>query len=155
MAEARTQIIVALIGVAGVISAALIANSDKVFPRDPKGDAVVPASSLSPGGEAGPMTAATSVPGIGGWWHDDEGNRFDFSQSGTHYRFVQYSHDVRVGDGEGRLNGRQFAHTFHVDDFGDGTCSGSVSDDGQVTSGRCAAPGKGEWSFSVKAGYGP
>lgn len=155
MAESRTQITVALIGVTGVIATAMIANGDKWFHSAPQKAPVEQASSAQPSDRAfgGPKPVATSLPKIDGWWHDTDGNRFAFIQNGARYSFIQYNGTAQVGTGSGVLTGHQFTHTFHVDDFGDGTCAGSVSSDGLTTAGHCSAAGHGEWDFRVTPGY--
>lgn len=155
MAAGRTEITVALIGVSGVIAAALIANADKVF--GPRTEASRPADGGSSGAAlpgptpSGPAAAeAATVPDIAGWWIDADGYRFEFVQDGANYRFVQYLGERQVGSGFGSLSGRDFSHQFQAEQVGSGRCTGSVSADGETSSGRCRAGEGNEWAFIVR-----
>ena len=58
----RTQIIIATIGFAGVIAAALIANWDKIFPKTAPPEAAVAANQAEPA--AGPAPGAVPVDSV-------------------------------------------------------------------------------------------
>lgn len=144
MPAVRTEIVVALIGVSGVIAAALIANADKVFgPDRPAPSATAPALA------GAPAAAPAAVPDIAGLWRDGDGYGFAFTQAGPSYTFVQYFGGRRVGDGRGTLSGRAFTHRFRADAVGEGTCEGAVASDAQTSSGHCRADDGGEWDFTV------
>jgi len=160
--EGRTQIIVALITVTGVITAAFFANLDKISaaiaPAGNHATATPPAQetagNLAPASSASTDPASPiSIPDVSGWWHDEEGNRFDFKQHGTRYEFVQSAGDTQVGTGQGAVSGRTLNHKFHVDDFGDGTCTASLAADARSITGRCQSPGRSPWQFTVTRGY--
>lgn len=149
----RTEIIVALIGVSGVISAALIANADKLFgERQAAGLAEAgeqsPRSGLVPPALSGNPPA--TIPDVNGAWFDSDGSRFDFSQSGASYDYVQSSAGRQVGSGNGVLTGYRFTHRFVAEGAGRGSCSGAVAPDARTSSGHCQSDDGGEgWDFTV------
>jgi hypothetical protein len=151
MAAGRTEIIIALIGVSGVITAALIANADKMFgPKSPERAVETSAPVLAlPDAAVSQTPAPTAVPDIAGLWRDGDGTSFAFTQAGASYSFIQFHRGRRVGDGRGTLAGQAFTHRFRAEAVGEGTCEGRVASDSQTSSGRCRADGGGEWDFAV------
>ena len=173
MAETgKTAIIVTLITVAGGVGVALIGNWDKLFGSSAKQPVAVQ-SSLVPGAGADPGLArlhdsqgaaykaagdaldsvtrqieAANTRQITGRWNDGEGNSFIFTQAGNDYHFDQYNGGAKVGDGDGRLTGRRFVHSFRHVSAGRGTCEGELSPDAQVSAGRCISGGQ-SWPFRV------
>jgi hypothetical protein len=160
MAEGRTAVMVALIGMAGVIGAALIANADKLFGERPHPvpSATTMATATITDARPGPATVppvapdpgvAAAPPDVSGVWFDDDGTRFVFSQQGADYSFVQFADGRAVGGGSGTLAGRAFSHRFRAERIGEGSCSGSVAADGQTSSGHCRADRGGDWDYTV------
>lgn len=150
----RTEIVVALIGMSGVVTAAMIANGDKLFgERDrapipaPSATAAALPDTASPGSPA--VATSAAVPDIAGLWQDGDGTSFAFTQAGARYSFVQYQAGRRVGDGRGTLDGASFTHRFRAEGVGEGTCEGRVASDSRTSSGHCRADGGGEWDFVV------
>ena len=171
-----TQIIVAVIGVVGVVAAALFANWDKIFPDDrtvPKeaGAVVeprpaearppvvvndVPAQSgkgdaVSPTKpSADPQTSTAPVaalPDLAGDWHDGDGYTYAVSQHGGAIDYIQRQNGANVGTGTGTLIG----HTMHYTWEGGGnkgSCFATVADDVRSFAGTCT-DGTSRWPFRV------
>jgi len=147
MAEKSTSnvpIIVAVIGVAGTVSAALIANWDKLSPgrtaNSPTTQQIAQqnAEVSKPAGTRvaeRPMTSA-GVVDVAGTWSEADGHTYIFEQNGSRYSFRQFKNDVQVGSGTGTLDGRRFHHDF-TSAYGDGTCDGEVAADGHTSAGTC------------------
>lgn len=178
MADAsRTQVLIALISVSGVLGAAVIANSDKLFGRPHEAPPVATADQAPPVARTadtspapGPMTEAhttraaptvrppppaaakpDATPDIAGAWRDaDDGMRYVFTQKGSDYSYRAFDKGVDIGGGEGTLSGRAFSHRFKNNDGGEGACQGEFAPDGRDASGRCSPPdGSQNWLFSM------
>jgi len=160
----RPQILVALIGMAGVLGAAALANWDKLTgtrnaaptvaaspqPAAPSAaGAVDNAVKAAPDTDAGPTLAA--LPDISGKWRSDDGYSFVVTQDGRDYSFQQYAPGGAWSDsGSGKLTGRKVAHDFRTPDIAAGQCSGEVASDGQSISGNCHDKAGGTpWSFRI------
>lgn len=173
MADGRTQIMVALIGVAGVLGAAYIAKgggsataSRETSSERPVDIATDAAANLSKSQERAFTGAASaldsvseqieassgvsSAPDISGTWHDSAGYRFDFTQSGANYAFKQYFNGGYAGNGQGVLTGRKFQHSFADTSGLTGTCVGEVSADLKSSGGNCTSSDGDQWQFFVK-----
>ncbi len=177
MADGRTQILVALIGVAGVLGAAYIAKYGGNGPNPaPSVQPAVPtpgpmategATRLSQSQERAFNDAASVLdgisaqieasssggavaPDINGSWRDDAGYRFDFVQSGQNYTFKQYQNGVYDGSGQGTLSGRNFRHSFKATSGLQGTCTGEISLDLKSSGGTCTSNDGDQWQFFVK-----
>ena len=144
----KTQIIVAMIGVSGVIAAALIANWDKIFhdrapqaavakqdptSRPPGAATVAPADAAAKIGNAG-------IADVSGIWRDQFGQEYSYAQSGADYTYRWFQNGGLAGSGSGRLAGREFTGRFELANGTAGTCSGKI-DGGRVIS-TCEAGGK-------------
>lgn len=174
MADGRTQILVALIGVAGVLGAAYIAKGGgSVSSAPPTAASAMPtplpteaAAKLSQSQERAYTGAASALdsiseqieasgqpanaPNIAGSWHDDAGYRFDFIQSGNSYTFRQYLNGIYDGYGQGTLSGRKFTHNFEATSGLKGSCSGEISADLKTSGGNCSSLDGDQWQFFVK-----
>jgi hypothetical protein len=149
-------IIVAAIGVLGTISAALIANWDKLSGGRATGQPSQAVAEHANGAAPPPAShdagvgADPAVPGVvdlAGTWVDADGYEYVFEQTGTHYRFRQLKAGTQIGSGDGSLVGHSFNHKF-TGVFGDGRCVGEVSGDGNVSSGTCT-DGPNTWDMRV------
>jgi hypothetical protein len=156
--SSTVPIIVAVIGVAGTIAATLIANWDKIsssrVPSGPTAPAQVAdhsASAVQPASDHAPpetiVTGASAVE-VGGTWGDGEGHTYIFEQNGSSYSFRQFKNGAVVGSGHGTLDGRNFRHDF-TSVYGDGSCHGQVSLDGQNSSGTCQIDGGQPYDMAV------
>ncbi len=143
--SSTVPIIIAVIGVVGTIAAALIANWDKISGNSAALGA--PAAKVAEHNVAAPELPARVRPGEGsaasstavdvaGTWTDSEGHSYVFEQTGGHYSFRQFKNGVEVGKGSGTLDGKGFNHTFESI-YGNGSCHGEVSSDGNSSSGTC------------------
>ncbi len=179
MADAdRTPIIVAIIGLTGVVATALFANWDKIVshpaaPAAQSAPAVVvaaaPASTTAQqasalaaaqnrvvqpevdalNGVANQIDAANPATKIDGAWRDSDGYRFQFIQKGRAYTFRQFKGAALVGGGKGVLDGRAFSHDFSAEDVGRGHCTGQIAEDGATASGQCQGSDGHGWSFTI------
>ena len=171
----RSQVIIAVIGLSGVVATALFANWDKIFTHPAVASAVAPAtppgaSSPAPADKAAALVAAqgralgseadvlngiadkidaSNVPQVTGSWRDSDGFRYEFTQQGKDYRFRQFRGAAVIGSGSGSLSGRSFSHDFFAQAVGAGRCTGEVSADGDTASGTCQDAGGRSWPFVV------
>ena len=144
-------IIVAVIGVVGTISAALIANWDKVAASraaDQKQEqaeqaarnaaASTPASAPAENGttEADRGMDAAAPINVAGKWADAGGYEYVYEQIGNQYSFNQYKNGKHFGYGAGALTGRNFSHAYSGA-FGAGSCEGEVSSDVTYATSTC------------------
>jgi len=155
------QIVVALIGVVGVIATALFTNWDKIvgsrapeLPRleQPQGAPPVNQAALNPSASpeaaaGGPAQAGTAAaPTATGIWRDADGYSFDMTQTGTTIRFVQYHDDIPMGSGTGQISGAMLRYDYDVG--GDrGHCTGQIA--GDTLSGKCTSEDGRSWPFTV------
>jgi hypothetical protein len=154
--SSTVPIIVAVIGVLGTISAAFIANWDKLSAGRPAqssaSDQIASQNAVAPGTTAqspnAPVSAEIPVAvDVSGTWVDADGYEYVFEQKGNYYNFRQLKNGTQIGSGSGVLTGRDFTHSF-TGVFGEGRCAGQVSSDGNVSSGTCSAGGS-TWDFRV------
>jgi hypothetical protein len=163
----KTQIIVAVIGVSGVLGTALIANWDKLTHRDavpapqPRPSADGKASATVPSGEAENLSQAqqrafggatdalndvadkienAGLPDLSGTWTDQFGQTYVYEQSGADYSYSWFAGATRMGGGTGHLTGRKFAGTYQFADGTSGPCRGEI--DGDQATGTCDQGGK-------------
>jgi len=171
----RPQIIVALIGMAGVLGAAVLANWDKLTGTrsaapavaanapaaappaagavDGLGDAQHNAYGAAAGAldDVAQQISAATIPDISGKWRSPDGFSFVVTQDGRDYSFQQYAPGgAWSGSGAGKLTGRKVAHDFRSTDIAAGRCSGDVAADGQSISGNCHdEAGGAAWGFRI------
>lgn len=114
-----TQIMVALIGAGAVVTSALIANSERLFPTpspSPSVTSPVPlvgptaspsgiASSETPADEPEAPPPAASVANVAGAWRADDGSVMTFAQDGDRFSAEQSDGNERVTV-EGQVSGR-------------------------------------------------
>lgn len=176
MADGKTQILVALIGVGGVLGAAYIAKFGGNTMPPPRTETAIAApgpmpteaaTRLSQSQERAYNDAASALDSISaqieasssggapaldvtGSWYDNAGYRFDFVQSGQSYTFNQYLNGVYDGRGQGTLSGRSFRHSFKATSGLQGTCTGEISADLRSSGGTCASIDGNQWQFFVK-----
>lgn len=168
--EGSVQIIVAVIGVAGVMAAALFGNWDKIFSErraggsgngtvssaGPAGEArqSIPAGSAesepsSPGAGDGVSREGAATPSIAGSWYDGEGFTYQFQQQGGTFHYAMVQHGARIGTGRGRIEGTKLTYTYSGG--GDeGSCQAELATGSRVISGRCTDVDTGaSWSFQI------
>ena len=171
----NSQIIIALIGVAGVISAALISNWDKLFSHraqsapavstpvastDPNADAAAANQLNAATGhaygaaanaldEVGRKIDAASGPNVAGAWHDSDGYRYLFDQQGRQFQYRVMQGANQLSTGRGRIEGRTLRYAYSGDG-GNGSCEGDLAAGDAMISGRCndAETGK-SWPFQI------
>jgi len=169
------QVIVALIGLSGVIAAALISNWDKLFPH-PTSPAPAASQSRLPtspvSDEAavrrlgaanekaydsaaeviegiGAQIEAASDPSIAGSWHDTEGYTYLIQQDGRQFQYRMLKGNLEVGAGGGRLNGRSLDYSYSGG-TGIGRCRAELAQGDRIISGACTDAETGaRWAFQV------
>jgi len=121
-------IIVAVIGVLGTVTAAAIANWDKLSggkDRDPPASVAEHSGvATTPTVEANDILDAAAPINIAGKWIDSAGNEYMF-EPGDGYSFKRYKNGEQVGWGAGNLTGYSYTYVDRGADFGD--CRGTVS----------------------------
>lgn len=148
-----TQIIVATIGVVGVIGAALFANWDKIFRHPPSTPAAaVVASQVDPGPQAAkaadPVASYTAaVADVSGAWHDDDGYSYVIAQDGERFSYNQFKDGTAVGTGAGQIDGRRLTYGF-LSGADRGTCRGELEPGDASIAGICTM-GANSWPFRV------
>ena len=141
----KTQIIVAALGLIGVLAGALFANWDKIFAPKP-----VPTLSSSPDGTtmvvkspeppvadpAEDHNTAAPLPEINlsGVWRDNWGNTSQITQQGSSYTYIAWGTACNGGffktTGTGTIRGNTVESDYQSN-ISRGSCSGSVSSDGR------------------------
>ena len=147
-----TQIIVATIGVVGVIAAALFGNWDKIFrpPPSPSAPAVVdaPAGPVpQPVKAADPVAYTAAVADVSGSWHDDDGYSYVIDQNGERFSYNQFKDGAAVGTGMGQIDGRRLAYSFSSG-ADRGACRAELEPGNASIAGICAI-GSNSWPFRV------
>jgi hypothetical protein len=173
--EVNSQIVVAVIGLTGVISAALISNWDKLFshksqpapvPTAPAaaGDAKTEAAVVNRMGAAtehangaaadaledvGRQIDAASGPKLAGAWHDSDGYRYLFDQQGRQFQYKMMQGGNQLSTGRGRIEGRTLRYAYSGDG-GNGSCQGELAAGDAMISGRCSDAETGKsWPFQI------
>lgn len=118
--SSNVAVIVAVIGVLGTISAAVIANWDKIVGS---GSAEPVHVNQTPHNEAAPLPSPDKVNvtpaqtanapiDISGTWRDDDGYSYDIRQTGDRYHLTQFLNGAEVGTGDGHVDGSSLTHDF-------------------------------------------
>ncbi len=137
-----TQIIVAVIGVSGVIAAALFGNWDKIFRQQAAPAPIVKNERVDP------VTAA--AVDLNGRWHDGDGFIYEIDQQGDRFGYRQYSNGVQQGSGQGRLSGPVLRYSY-LSAGGAGACEAQVDPTGVTIAGTCSSGGV-SWGFTIVRG---
>jgi hypothetical protein len=159
----KTQVLVAVIGLTGVLGTAMIANWDKLFgdrqvaavAGDREKASAPPAEATKTAEQVADIAAAQStalkaeaardeeepetageaaVPDISGRWQDAQGMVYLVEQAGADYIYGQYYQNQLVQAGQGRISGSSFqAQSKGM--LGEGVCEGEVRSD--LITGTC------------------
>jgi hypothetical protein len=174
--SSRTQIILALIAVSGVLATAVASNWDKIFPpRSAPVPAAVAKSEPAPAAAA-PNQAAPSQPfapqratnppdntanaparagegeppRIAGDWRDEDAT-VRFSQTDAVYRYTYTKNGIQLSSGAGRFTGRKFKHSYSQSNGSAGECQGTADYLGRIMTGTCTDAEDGtSWSFTLQ-----
>ena len=147
----KTPVMVAAIGLIGVVTAAAIANPKNVrdlFGIGGTATQGVPKSVTTPDPDprtGSPDPAAAPVK-VGGRWRSDDGYDFMFSQSGDTFSYFRM--DDRSDRGSGRIAGRTLSYSFAAPE-GNGSCEATVADTGAAIAGTCSRGGQ-SWPLSLR-----
>ena len=141
----RVTILIAVIGVIGTITAALIGNWDKIVSPPVKMDSGQPRPPI-------PEPPRESLPNIGGMWRDpmfdtmsqitQRGDTFTFTASGVACRGSFQS------SGSGTIRGTSVNSTYRSS-YSQGSCSGTVSPDGMQMTSTCDDSACGRFTTSM------
>ena len=147
-----TQIIVATIGVVGVIGAALFANWDKIFRPQPSTPASAVVASPTdavpqPVKAADPAAYTAAVADVAGAWHDDDGYSYVIAQDGERFSYNQFKDGAAVGTGAGQIDGRRLTYSFSSG-ADRGSCRGELEPGDASIAGICTM-GANSWPFRV------
>ena len=156
-----TQIIVAIIGVVGVISAALFANWDKIFGRHEPTPSAITSTDISrstpqnaggaevavPAISPPPTSADTAIVDISGRWQDTDGYTYIVAEQGHTFSYRQIKDGLQVGTGTGNVDGRFLTYRF-VSGDDRGNCQAEIGSDDRAFAGDCAI-GAAHWPFRV------
>jgi hypothetical protein len=146
--ESNVQIIVALIGVTGVILTSLFANWDKLFPPSHAPTADTSATET----EQNVANANTEFPSLAGVWHDDDGFIYRFKQNGAEFSYQELKGNEVLSKGRGDVTEERSLAYDYTSSGGDGHCTGLLQDNNRIV-GECydSATGEGgKWSFEIK-----
>jgi hypothetical protein len=155
----RTQLTIAMIGLFSAVSVALIANYDKIFPRQPAAvasppqqaasGAAPPAHQAPPANDPAPQAPVPAGPAaIAGRWEDESDPfRFVFTQNAAAFAYTASENGTPRGTGKGTIIGRTLIYDFEDGSYG-GSCRATLSDDGNHIGGTCK-PNSGD-PFEVR-----
>lgn len=164
-----TQILVALIGLAGVIATAVFSNWDKLFPA--RGADAPAKQAAAPAGPAEPVEkvaesqrkaysatsdalddvtariAGANVADLSGQWQGANGYSYRVQQDGADYSFAEFVGGAQSGSGEGSIEGRNV--TQHGISGGVAvSCQGKLNAAGTAIAGTCSGGGE-SWAYRV------
>jgi len=159
----KTQIIVAVIALIGVIGGALITNWDKLYPHNQ-----APASKPAPGAEEkspdhapghsntnGSVPTPTPIPtaeiDIGGVWRDAWGFTSQITQQGSAFKYTAWGAACRgnfQSSGSGTIRGN-VVESDYQSNYSQGHCSGTVSSDGRRMTSTCTDSACGQFQSSA------
>jgi hypothetical protein len=148
-----TQVVVAVIGLVGVLGGALIANWDKLFPRVQSQVAPVPEKSdfPKPSRSDAPRRSSVATPpavsdvSISGVWRDlNMGTVYQVSQDGQTFRFSG-SHPTFESSGLGTILESSYETRYRQGGISTGRCAGELSLDGKRMVSRCMDSATSQW----------
>jgi hypothetical protein len=164
LTNSKTQIIIAIIGLVGVLGGALFANWEKVFPRERSARQEVsietsPAPPKDEGLETGGSTTtssqqaelkAASQPNIGGVWRDAFGGIYNITQSGNRFEFTTSNPgNGYASRGSGTINERTVESVFKSNLPSTGSGTGTISADGKQITGTCYDSTLGQYVLTL------
>jgi len=140
----KTQTIVALLALIGVLGAALISNWDKFSPRNQE---------PPPKQEPAPTAAAINISSV---WLDNWGTQSQVTQQGETFQFTAWGVGCKGGafqsSGSGTIRGNRVESTYqstHQSTHSHGSCSGTVSPDGRQLTQTCKDSVCGQFQSSA------
>ncbi|MDB5685968.1 MAG: hypothetical protein JWR77_557 [Rhizorhabdus sp.] len=144
----NTQIVVAVIGVTGVIAAALFGNWEKIFPPQAAPPPIVKDRDAAPVPQ--PAVATPAAVDLNGRWHDGDGFVYVIDQQRDRFGYQQFSNGVQQGSGQGTLDGSVLRYTY-LSAGGAGACQARVDPTGATIAGTCSSGGV-SWGFTIVRG---
>jgi len=159
----KTQIIVAVIALTGVIGGALIANWDKLFPRNrPPAPTPIPqveeksadrtaVRSDTNGNLPASPPALTAETDIGGLWRDEWGFTSQITQQGGAFKYAVWGVGCKgytMSSGSGTIRGNTIESDYRSN-YSQGHCSGTVSPDGRRMTSVCTDSVCGQFQSSA------
>ena len=157
MNGSKTQIIVAVIALIGVIGGAVITNWDK-FSNQNQGAPLKPTPGVvAPSPDPAPSSSELPTPApevnISGVWRDNTlGTTSQVTQQGSTFKFTAWGTACIGGNfqssGEGTIRGNS-VESHYQSNFSQGTCSGTVSSDGGRMTSICKDTVCGQFQSSA------
>jgi hypothetical protein len=155
----KTRIIVAVLGLIGVLGGALFANWDKVFPQNqslaPKPTLENDKKSPHPSPSSSDVPTPATEINISGVWRDNKWDTTsEIAQQGSSFTFTA-SGPACIGgtfrsSGHGTIRGNS-VESHYQSNFSLGDCSGTVSSDGRRMTLTCSDKVCGQFpSIAVK-----
>ncbi|HEU0174042.1 MAG TPA: hypothetical protein VFV58_07240 [Blastocatellia bacterium] len=159
----KTQVIVAVITLIGVIGGALITNWDKLFPNNqapttgPTPGIEEKSSNHTPGRSDGngnvpmPSPLPTAEIDISGVWRDALGFTSQITQQGSTFKYTAWGAACRgnfQSSGSGTIKGN-IVESDYQSNYSQGHCSGTVSSDGRRITSICTDSVCGQFQSSV------
>ncbi len=105
--------------------------------------------SARPSATVTPPVRDADTADLSGRWHDNDGFFYDVTAYGNVFAYVQYLNGVKVGSGQGSVNGRTLHYGFLSTQAGAGQCDAIVATDDQSISGSCTSGGP-RWQFFIE-----
>ena len=158
MNGSKTQIIVAVIALIGVIGGAVITNWDKLVNQDqgsaPKPTPVIEVKSPDPAPSKSEREGAAATPApeinISGVWRDTWGATSQVSQQGDKFKYTAWGTACRgnfQSSGSGTIRGN-VVESDYQSNYSQGHCSGTVSSDGRRMTSTCTDSACGQFQSS-------
>ncbi len=159
----KTQIIVAVITLIGVIGGALIANWDKLLLRDqpPTPTPTPPIEKKSADDMAGHSNTNGNIPrssppppaeiDISGVWRDEWGATSQITQQGSAFKYTVWGVGCKgyaQSSGSGTIRGNVVESDYRSN-YSQGHCSGTVSADGRRMTSVCTDSACGQFQSSA------
>jgi hypothetical protein len=153
----KTQIIVAVIALIGVIGGAVITNWDKFSNQNqgspPKPTPVILAPSPDPAPSSSDLPTPSPEVNISGVWRDNTlGTTSQVAQEGSTFKFTVWGTACIGGNfqssGDGTIRGNS-VESHYQSNFSQGTCSGTVSSDGRRMTSICKDTVCGQFQSSA------
>lgn len=126
------------------------ASNESPIPQAMDGSAAEPDESPMSAIPQRSASGASAPADISGRWRDEDGYLYDVMVRGTALAYQQSRGGVVTGYGQGTFIGRKLDYAFvSSQPAAQGSCSGTLSRDGQRIAGQCVSGGA-PWDFAVE-----
>jgi len=145
MNGSKTQVIVAVLALIGVLGGAVLGNWDKLFHQNPP---PMPAPTTTP---ASPSPTPAAEINISGVWRDEWGFSSQITQQGSAFKYTSWGVACRGNfqtSGRGTIKGN-VVESDYQSTYSQGHCSGTVSSDGRRMTSTCTDSACGQFQSSA------